>query len=257
MKRITIITAFIVSLMLPSALVMAQNSSNNKSSNSNPAYGNGMGMMQNRMSQNGMMQGGMMGMMRGQMMGQRGAMRGGMMAMMRGRMIRMLNNPWMRMRMSVYGLPNLDTLGLNASQKSKLSNYKSNYVKNIQDSRKKLTDLQSKLSGAISASDMNIKNVRKLINQRSETQAKLQLSMIETYHNMFGVLNSSQQKKLQGMNSQAFMIVMMNSVPMGQMMAFCQSNGSGRQGMMNGMMGGKGVMRGNMMNGVNPNSMMN
>lgn len=199
-------------------------------------------MMNNGMSGYGMMGRGMMG-HRGMMMG---GMQGGMMRMMHARMLTYMNNPRSRMMMSVYILPSLNSLNLKSSQKSKLAKLKSDYLKKIQNSRNSILDLQNKLNSELASSSLDINKVRNLIKQRAEEQGNLQLAMINTYHTMMSVLNSSQQKQLRGMSSQDYMNAMYNNVTMSQMTNLCPfmggSYGNGR--MMNGMMGSN-MMYGN------------
>ena len=245
MKKIRIIGALILALTLNISFVLAQNMNmrstmpNDSSARSGIMKGQSrMGMMA-QMSQNGMMK---------------------MMNMMQGRMQNMMNNPLHRMMLSVYTLPSLDTLGLSTTQKSELGTLKSNYLKKRQDSNAKIIDLQNKLSKELASESLNLKNIHNLINQKSEHQGNWQWVIIDTYHNMMGALTKVQQKQFRAMNAQSFMNAMMNSIPMSQMMALCQTMRSSGRGMMNGMMGGgmmNGMMGGGMMNGPAGNKMMN
>lgn len=226
MKKLTKISVFILALTLSSTLVMAQNMGMRKSMTSDSTSGmsmmqgqNMMGMM-SRMHQNGMM-----GMMQG-------GMNSGMMNMMQGRMQNMMNNPMRRMMMSVFIMPNLDTLGLSASQKLKLTDLKSGYVKKMQDMRANMTSLQGDLSNELASNSPNLKKAHKLINQRSKIIANRQWAMIESWNNMMGVLTPAQKKQYKGMNARDFMNIMMNNMSMSQMMATCQSMRSTGQGMM-------------------------
>ena len=231
MKKLTKISVFILALTLSSTLVMAQNMGMRKSMTSDSTSGMSMMQRQNMMGMMSRMhQNEMMGMMQGGMIG--------MMNMMQGRMQNMMNNPMRRMMMSVFIMPNLDTLGLSASQKSKLTDLKSDYVKKMQGIRKNMTSLQSSLTKELTSNSPNMKKVRKLINQRSEAQADRQWTMIDTWNNMMGVLTPAQQKQFKGMNGRDFMSAMMNNMPMGKMMAMCQSMRSTGQGMMQGGMNG-------------------
>ncbi len=223
MKRLTSISVFLLAMTLSSSLVIAQNMGmrnsmmSDSTSNMSMMQGQNMMGMMSRMHQNGMMQ---------------GTMNGGMMNMMQGRMLNMMNNPMRRMMMSVFLMSNLDTLGLSTSQKSKLNDLKSNYVKKMQDMRTSMTSLQSSLTKELTSNSPNMKKVRKLINQRSEAQAGRQWTMIDTWNNMMGVLTHAQKKQFKGMNGRDFMSAMMNNMPMSQMMATCQSMRSAGQGMM-------------------------
>jgi len=239
MKRVTIITALLLAIALPSSVVRAQNNGSNNNATPQMNMMQGQGMMN-------MMQGNKMNGMRGNMMD--------MMSMMRNRMQSMMNNPRMRMRMSVYVLPSLDVLGLKDEQKTKLNKLKSDYIANNKETRTKIRNFQKQLNTELSAKSLNITKVRKQVKDKAKAQGDLQLSFIETYYNMLNVLTPDQKNKLQNMNTQSFMTAMMNSIPMGQMMALCPMNGSGNNGMMSGhgMMGGRG-----MMNNGNSNSMMN
>ena len=255
MKKLTSISVFILALTFASSLVMAQNMNMRQSMISDStAPGAYRGMMHgqnmmgfgNRMSGNGMM--GMMSMMRG-------GMNGSMMNMMRGRMQNMMNSPMRRMMMSVFVLPSLDTLGLSESQKSKLNEFKSGYVKKMQEMRSKMVAMRSDLSNELASNSPNLKKVHKLINQKSKTLANRQWAMIDTWNNMTGVLTPTQKKQFNAMNARDFMNTMMNNMSMSQMMATCQSMRSTGQGMMQGGMNGGKMGRG-MMNSGNRSSMM-
>lgn len=217
------ISVFILALSLNAAVVSAQN----MNSGSMPMMNSSAkaGMTQNQIHSN------MMGMMSG-----------GMMEMMRGYMQNMMNTPMRRMMMSVYILPSLDSLGLSSSQKSELGTLKSDYLKKQQDISNKMAGLQSKLSGQLGTASLKMKNIHKLITQKAGLQGNWLWTSIDTYHNMMGVLTEDQQKQFKSMNVQSLMTAMMNNVPIGKMMAFCQSMRSSGQGMMNGMMYGSGGM---------------
>ncbi len=161
-----------------------------------------------------------------------------MMNMLQSRMQNMMNHPMRRMMMSVFVLPNLDTLGLSTSQKSKMNDLKSDYVKKMQVMRTQIMSLQNDFAKELASKSPNLQKVHKLINQRSEVQGNRQWAMIDTWNNMMSVLTPAQQKQFKGMNARDFMNAMMNNMPMGQMMAMCQSMRSAGQGMMKGGMNG-------------------